>query len=446
MATSTCLSQVALHCTTGTSDKLYIVQVEQHELSPGVFEYHANGYYGRRGGPLSTANKYKGPSLTAAKSQADKLERDKRRDYADFSIPAGGIPGMPAAAPKFGGTAGAAGGAPTGAAPAPSAPAVVGIMPMLADVLTEDRLEEKLADPNWGMQRKYDGERVPVSMRRSGLVATNRKGAARGLTSGAETELKRLLAQPDFGDEKETTVDGELMGDEYIIYDLVTLRDNDVRKLSYDERYAALEELVADRPNLLAETAWTEEQKRTMLERARVEQWEGVVFRELNSGYVNGRTSVLLKFKLWATATCRVLTANAQRSIQVALRDPDGSEHFVGNVTVPVNIDVPDPDDLVEVRYLYATEGGMLYQPTLLQVRDDKDEADLRSSLRQAPPEKRSASTTDSSVVTAEPRLVTPADAGDSDEARAEAGAKLIAAVAAGASGAPDIATADDWI
>ncbi|RQR65716.1 hypothetical protein DIE18_02240 [Burkholderia sp. Bp9125] len=443
MATSTCLSQVALHCTTGSSDKLYIIQVEQHELSTGVVEFHATGYFGRRSGPLSTANKYKGPSLRAAQSQADKLERDKRRDYGDYSIPAGGIPGMPPAAPKFGGTPGT-----TTASPAPvsSAPAAVGIMPMLADVLTEDRLEDLLADANWGMQRKYDGERVPVSMRRSGLTATNRKGTVRGLTTGAETELKRLLAQPDFGDEKESVVDGELMGDEYIIYDIVTLRDNDVRKLSYDERYAALEELVADRPNLLAEMAWTETQKRAMLERARSEAWEGVIFRELNSGYVNGRTAVLLKFKLWAMVTCRVLTVNAQRSIQVGLRDPDGSEHFVGNVTVPSNMDVPDPDDLVEVRYLYATEGGMLYQPTLWQVRDDKDEADLRSSLRQAPPEKRSAATTDSRVVTAEPRLVTPANAGDSDEARAEAGAKLIAAVAAGASGSPDISTADDWI
>ncbi|WP_126223652.1 RNA ligase family protein [Burkholderia ambifaria] len=445
MATSTCLSQVALHCTTGTSDKLYIVQVEQHELAKGVIEYRAVGYYGRRGGSLSVAEKYKGPSLAAANAEAGRLERDKRRDYTDYSIP-GGIPGMPSDAPTFGGPAGAAGGASAGTTPVSSAPPVVGIMPMLADVLTEDRLEDLLADANWGMQRKYDGERVPVSMRRNGLTATNRKGAVRGLTTGAEKELNRLLAQPDFGDEKESVVDGELMGDEYIIYDIVTLRDNDMRKLSYDERYAALEELVADRPNLLAETAWTEEQKRAMLERARAEAWEGVVFRELGSAYVNGRTSVLLKFKLWASATCRVLTANTQRSIQVALRDPDGSEHFVGNVTVPVNMDIPDPDDLVEVRYLYATEGGMLYQPTLLQVRDDKDDADLRNSLRQAPPEKRSAATTDSSVVTAEPRLVTPADAGDSDDARAEAGAKLIATVAAGASGSPDISTADDWI
>lgn len=444
MATSTCLSQVALHCTSGSSDKLYIVQVEMHEPTAGAAEFRAVGYYGRRGGPLSIAEKYKGPSLTAAKAQADKLERDKRRDYADYSIPAGGIPGMPAAAPKLGGTAGTAGGAPTSTSPAPSTP--VGIMPMLADVLTEERLEELLADANWGMQRKYDGERVPVSMRRSGLTATNRKGAVRGLTTGAETELKRLLAQPDFGDEKESVVDGELMGDEYIIYDIVTLRDNDMRKLSYDERYAALEELVADRPNLLAETAWSEQQKRAMLERARAEEWEGVIFRELGSAYVNGRTSVLLKFKLWASATCRVLTANAQRSIQVALRDPDGSEHFVGNVTVPVNMDIPDPDDLVEVRYLYATEASMLYQPTLLQVRDDKDDADLRNSLRQAPPEKRSAAVTDSRVVTAEPRLVTPADAEDSDEARAEAGAKLIAAVAADVSGSPAVSAADDWI
>lgn len=382
-----CLSQVTLDYVGGGSDKVYVVQVQQHDLAAGT-EFVAIGYYGRRGSSLSKAEKYRGPSQASAQAAADRLEREKRgKGYSDMPVAAGTrIPGMPSDAPVFGGASAAA----------PSAPSVpkktiVGILPMLATVADETRAEELMADPDYVTQCKYDGERVTVSLRRSGIQAANRKGEARPLTGPAEAELKKLLALPDFGEERETVLDGELMGDVYVVYDLVTLRDNDMKKRSFDERYAALEELLADNLGLLAPTAWTEEEKRAMLARAHKEGWEGIMYRNVNADYVTGRSPNLLKHKLWATCTCRVLTANTQRSIQVALLDETGNEVFVGNVTVPVNQDVPEPDDLVEVRYLYAMEGGSLYQPTLLGVRTDLDEADLRSSLRAAPPEKRGA-------------------------------------------------------
>jgi hypothetical protein len=86
------------------------------------------------------------------------------------------------------------------------------------------------------------------------------------------------------------------------------------------------------------------------------------------------------------------MTANAKRSIQVAVLNDAGDEEFVGNVTVPPSMDIPELDSLVEVRYLYVLGAtGSLYQPVLLHVRSDKDDADLRSSLRPAPPEKSGA-------------------------------------------------------
>lgn len=384
----TCLSQTALDYVDGRSDKLYIVQVQEDDSGAGV-EYVAVGYYGRRGSTLSTAQKYRGPSRASADAAADRMVREKTgKGYSSMAVAAGAkITGMPASAPTFGG---ASVGSPSSAAPVTKP--VVGIVPMRAEVLAEADLEAYLTDPNWVVQRKYDGERSPVSMRRSGLTATNLKGTQRTLAASSEAELKTLLALPDFGDERETTVDGEeLPGGIYVIYDVVTLRDNDVRKLAFDERFAMLEELLAGNLGLLAPTAWTEAEKRAMLDQARAENWEGLMFRSASGTYVNGRTSFILKFKLWDSCTCRVLTVNAKRSIQVAVRDADNNEVFIGNVTVPVNQDIPEPDDLVEVRYLYAMAGGCLYQPTLLGIRTDKDEADLRSSLRPAPPEKGGA-------------------------------------------------------
>ena len=48
----------------------------------------------------------------------------------------------------------------------------------------------------------------------------------------------------------------------------------------------------------------------------------------------------------------------------------------VGKVTVPPNQPVPQPNDLVEVQYLYYFENGALFQPVLLGIRDDQNYAD----------------------------------------------------------------------
>lgn len=383
-----CIHQVALEYVSGSSDKIYVIHVQEETVpGTGTKEYRTIGYYGRRGSSLAITEKYRGPSTAAAHSAADKLEREKRsKGYSSLGVPVGGkITGMPATAPVFGGAA-------TAAAPATKpAKAVVGVLPMLADVATDEHAQTLVADPSYVMQPKYDGERVMISIRRSAIVATNRKGEERPLTASVQAEMTKLLVKTDFSDDRETVLDGELMGDVYVAYDLVTLRDNDMRKRPFEERFAALEELLAGHDHLLAQTAWSEDEKREMLSQAVSLDWEGVMFRLDAALYVSGRTSNLLKHKLWATVTCRVLTANAKRSIQVALRDEADNEVFVGNVTVPANQDIPEPDSLVNVRYLYAMEGGSLYQPTLQHVRNDIDEADSLANLRKAPPEKRGA-------------------------------------------------------
>lgn len=384
--TAICLRQVALECTAGTSDKLYIIQVEQHGS-----EYRTMGYNGRRGRGLTTQEKYKGPSLAAAYTKADEVERDKRRSrsspYTTLSTPPGvPIPGMPAGAPTPGATPASSS---TPAPSAPSAPVADGPVVMLAQPVAREDIENYLTDPTWGLQRKYDGERITVSVRRSAIQAYNRDGISRPLSAVAHDRLVSLTIQSDFNGERETILDGELMGDILIVYDVLVLRDNDMRKLCYDERYAMLEGLFENETDLLAPMAFSEEEKRKMLARAEAEDWEGLIGRDLDGEYGAGRVAQLVKIKFWATCTCRVLAVNRKRSIQVGLLDETGNEVFVGNVTVPANQDVPELDGLVEVRYLYAMEGGSLYQPALLRVRSDVREADLRSSLRQAPPEKR---------------------------------------------------------
>lgn len=379
----TCIHQVALENTIGTSDKLYVIQVQQ-DAATG--EYQTVAYSGRRGSSLVTQPKYKGPSEVAALKEVVKVETSKRKGgYTVMSVRAGSpITGMPAGVPVWGGASAA-----STAMPAVAISAATGPKVMLAQVAPESELQKFIDDKNWVAQKKYDGERVTVSLSRAAIQAYNRKGIARPLTDVAHKELTELLALTDFSNDRTTVLDGELMGDTYVVYDVLMMRDNDTRSLAYDERYGMLELLLDGKPHMLAPTGWTADEKDELRNSALRESWEGLMFRKLEAGYDEGRSSNLLKCKLWATATCRVLAVNTQRSVQLGLLNEHLDEVFVGNVTVPVNQDIPELDALVEVRYLYAMDGGSLYQPTLLRVRDDVDTADSRDSLQKAPPEKR---------------------------------------------------------
>lgn len=431
--TITCIHQAPLECRSGTSDKVYIVQVQEDTSGP-VASYKALGFSGRRGATLTQqAPVYEGPNRASAIAAAEKLEKTKRTGssrYTTMAVAAGAtISGMPASAPVFGGASAAP------ATPAAAVAPLTSYVLMRAKEATEAQKAEMLTSPDWAEQRKYDGMRASVSLRRSSILAYNLKGTQMTLSAVAESELKKLLTQPDFSNERETILDGELMGDVFVAYDILFLRDVDMRTTPFYERFTALESLLERFPGLLAPTAWSEAEKRAMREQAEKENWEGTMGRHMDGQYIAGRTDKILKNKQWASCTCRVLTAHpTKRSVQVALLNADGIEEACGNVTIPVNADMPDADDLIEVRYLYALPGGSLYQPVFLNARDDKDEADLRSSLRSAPPEKLGGSAA----------AVAPDASVDPVTARAPAASAAIAAAPAAVPAVSAAATVED--
>ena len=80
----------------------------------------------------------------------------------------------------------------------------------------------------------------------------------------------------------------------------------------------------------------------------------------------------MVKFKFWASASCRVLKVNTKRSVEVGLFDEETEKWVsVGNVTIGGKIEIPKVSDVIEVKYLYAYKGGSLYQPSFISIRDD---------------------------------------------------------------------------
>lgn len=350
---------ITLFLTEGSSDKQYQVQLE----AAGDDGFVVNFQNGRRGSTLRARTKTAIPvGYEQAKSIYDSLVKAKLKD--GYTTDESGQ--------SFVGTE--------------DAGRDTGVRPMLLNSIDPAHLDALLHDPNWCAQEKYDGERRMVVIDAGQVIATNRRGLAVPMAA----QLHAGLAAATFTGR--TILDGEDLGDRYVIFDVLCLNGEDLTQLPYRERLikrdvAALHVTLGFKAAgnyvtglTFAPTAIGPEQKCGLLDIVRLEGGEGIVFKHLESTYEAGRPSTggnALKHKLVETCTARVASHKAgKRSVGLELMDANGEWVGVGNVTVPANQAIPPVGAQVEVRYLYAYEGGSLFQPVLLGLRTDLSDAD----------------------------------------------------------------------
>lgn len=231
--------------------------------------------------------------------------------------------------------------------------------------IDEKEVSKYINDNNWGMQPKYDGKHIMVRIEdnQTKYQAFNKKGKPIFIPENVMQNLLNL--------KKNLEIDGELIGDTYITYDLLSYDNKDLKQKTYHERWKILNQLhtkIQVSPLYINKNT-----KQTHFSQIRNQNGEGVVFKKLDSLYNPLRPNSggdMLKYKFYATASCIVLKQNeGKRSVSLGLIDKEIIN--VGNVTIPANYDIPSKDDIVEIRYLYAYKGGSLYQPIYQGLRDD---------------------------------------------------------------------------
>jgi bifunctional non-homologous end joining protein LigD len=253
-----------------------------------------------------------------------------------------------------------------------------GLRPQLLNAIDEATLERLLADPAYVEQEKENGRRHMVDVEAGLARGINRKGEVVGLMGDLAAELIERLANTG-----RTCLDGEQVGDVFWVFDVTHWNGTDVRPRPYAERLAIVEVLVEGLAHVrFVPSATGAADKRQLLERLRAENaagkvavHEGVVFKMLSAPYTAGRPNSggpQLKFKFYAEADVEVAPGRmGKRSVAMEVRD--GTKRVpVGNVTIPSNYPMPKPGDVAVVRYLYAFDGGSLYQPQWQGVRTDK--------------------------------------------------------------------------
>lgn len=348
----------------GSSDKVYQASIEAKDGGHVV-----NFAYGRRGATLTTGCKTSSPvPYDEAKKIYNKLIAEKTAK--------GYTPG--AAGTPF-------------TATTDQAAQSTGVLPQLLNAIEEEEVKKYIDDPKFWMQEKYDGKRMMIQRTNNGIEAINRKG----LTCGMPQNVQDFAAKiKHFG----FILDGECIGDKFYAFDILSLDGADQRPNPYSARYARLLSVLdnlyqkegvnaTSAPIAFVSAAKDATRKDVLFQLLKKQNAEGVVFKRFDASHKVGRPSggggSQLKFKFVATCSCRVQRLNGtKRSIGLELLDPPSSPrptrgHWidVGNCTISVNFDMPKVGDIVEIRYLYAfPNGGSLYQPVYLGVRDDIDE------------------------------------------------------------------------
>jgi bifunctional non-homologous end joining protein LigD len=342
MPTETMTENITLYYRDGSSDKVYSASIE-----PKGTGFVVNFAYGRRGSTMNTGTKTELPvEYAAAKKIFDKLIKEKTaKGYTP------GESGTPYQQTD-------------------NADRATGIVSQLLNPIEEHEAGALINDGDWWAQEKLDGKRVLIRKVAEEIIGINRRGLVIALPEPIADLARRMGSQ-------QWIIDGEAIGNMFFAFDLLESACVNRRELPYSKRIKILEAIVpadAMGPIRFVPLAKTKVAKAGLLGQLRGAKAEGIVFKRHDAPYTPGRPAsggAQVKMKFTAAASCLVAGTNGtKRSVKLELID-GGKRVGVGNVTIPANQKIPLAGRIVEIRYLYAFQGGSLYQPVYLGERDD---------------------------------------------------------------------------
>jgi len=344
------ITKVNLFFKEGSSDKEYGLQLV--EATGG---YLVNFQYGRRGSTLTPGTKTPTPVdlATAQKIYDKKLKEQLSKGYkpGDDTGTYISVAGIPEAKDII-------------------------FLPQLLNDIEESDIEKYLRDDKWGGQEKKDGHHQAFHKKSGKIIVSNKKGTAIGFPEALKKAIKT---------DQDLTVDAESIGEVFHAFDLIEGMGQDLRNLSYEDRYTTLKGMfkmgIFDNKNIvLVPLAIGYAEKKAMYDKLKAEKREGMVFKRLDAKHTSGRPASggnMLKCKFYAELSARVAAGReGKRSFGLELLDEKGVWIKMGNCTVPPDKNIPAVSQIVEIRYLYANVGGSLYQPFFKELRDDVDESE----------------------------------------------------------------------
>ena len=292
--------------------------------------------------------------------------------------------------------------------PSPVTATVVGGVVALCDRADAAKAEVLMADENFIATRKVEGQRAQIHKVNGAVVMTNRIGGeincpvhiadvAAGLADGTSLDGE-LVAMTDDGREclyagaaatKQMFVAFDLVADPSVAMATAEPQMRRLHLLSL-----AVESLGVQSAIQVVEIAVGTEEKRTLLERARADGWEGLVFRRHDAPYAHGRGPDWVKFKLrYETIDAVVMgyrrgkgrLAASVGAVKVGLYNDAGVLVSIGEVgsgwtdaqraELQRRCDAGTIGYVIEVKAEGLTAGKKLLRPIAVAIRPDGDKA-----------------------------------------------------------------------
>lgn len=228
-------------------------------------------------------------------------------------------------------------------------------------------------DDNYQLTPKMDGTRLAIEI--------DGNGRPHGWSRNGETTRIPGAVAGELGGLAGVTLDGELLGDTYVVFDAPVLPVHGMDAPLHERRsnLETLYRLWQPGPAVrLAPAAVCLDDKADMIARVDRGRGEGLVAKHLGSGYQPGvRSKEWIKLKRHHSVDCEVVYLGTEKKNMGLVVYRDGVPVDVGECG-RLTGDGPrvKVGDVVEVRVLYATENGRLVQPTLPRLRGDKTPAE----------------------------------------------------------------------
>lgn len=337
------VESTSLHFKAGASDKIYNASIEDNNEG-----YVVNFSYGRRGSALKSGTKTNSPvTLDEAKEIFSKLIKEKTgKGYKKIEGASENIILVDTNPPDT---------------------TTVESKCVLLNPIKENEVENYLKNDDWYAQCKFDGIRFMLAKEGDNVKSYNRRGVWANIPVHIYNGVQKSV---------EFFVDGELIGENYHVFDILSYEGKDLTELSLKERIPYLDKFF---DNVKVESIkkteyYSGKDKKPFYEKMLAENQEGIVFKNKDAQYYVGRPASggeYLKYKFYSTCSCVVDDVNKKRSVAIGLYK--GKKFLkAGNVTIPANHEIPEKGMVVEVKYLYARkQSGRLYQPVYLGVRQD---------------------------------------------------------------------------
>lgn len=247
-----------------------------------------------------------------------------------------------------------------------------GIKAQLPTNIGLDGLQRLASNPDWGWQRKYNGDRRTIKKEAGRIQDFNRDGKpGKGLPQNiVNALLKHPLPQflldvefVHFGRHDTIYIfDTLILGDEF-----VACEEFEYREARYHAEFDGFASCIVP-----VDTARTQEEKTAMFVQAAQDGCEGIVAHDMRAIYEEGRSTHAFKFKFWKTLDAVVIGADPKghHSVRLGCYDERGTLHEICGVKI---IDIhPKKGDVVEVKYNKGTKNLHIMEIHLERIRTDK--------------------------------------------------------------------------